>query len=299
MTDHETFLLLAAKQLSEGLSVAEEAELAQHLASCPSCRVMTVAMRRDDILLRGELGAAASVSPSVRRRVLDEASGVSHFGRRVAGGLLLAATLLLASIGIPLLVGGRPVESSSPVRTSQPTGPAPSVAQVSPPGSASPSPLGTESPSPSASPSPSPSLGDGSFVTGAYVYGQTIKRRDSIAAHLEGGVAVGEWSRTIPATGAGNVYGGSITCLVIDGEDAWMAGVVTSATDEKNGRAVSIHVLDGGPDGAGDGAFLLIGSTAQTLLTMEEWCRRKFSPADPYPLVSGDIVVNDRPPATP
>jgi hypothetical protein len=31
----------------------------------------------------------------------------------------------------------------------------------------------------------------------------------------------------------------------------------------------------------------------QTLRTMEEWCRRKFVPADPYPLTSGDIVVDD------
>ncbi|HEX2469303.1 MAG TPA: zf-HC2 domain-containing protein, partial [Candidatus Limnocylindrales bacterium] len=74
MTDHETFLLLAAKQISERLSSSEEASLTAHLEGCPSCRAMVVAMRRDDILLRGELGAA-SVSPTVRRRVLDEAAG--------------------------------------------------------------------------------------------------------------------------------------------------------------------------------------------------------------------------------
>jgi hypothetical protein len=290
MTDHETFLLLAAKQLSEGLSAAEEAELAQHLASCPSCRAMTVAMRRDDILLRGELGAAATVSPRVRRRVLDEASGVSHFGRRVAGGLLLAATLLLASIGIPLLVGGRPVESSSPVRTSEPTGPAPSVAQVSPPGSASPSPR--ESGASSKSPSALPSSGSGPYVAGAYVYGSSPPRKDTIAAHFEG-VPVGEWSRRLPATGAGDSYGGPITCLVIRGRDAWMAGPATTATDGTENRAAMIHVHDGGSNGAGDRAFMWLSTPGQSLTTMEEWCHRRFLPADPLPLTSGDVVVDD------
>ena len=73
MTDHETFVLLAAKQLSEPLSPREEAELAAHLKDCPSCRSIATGMRRDNIRLQAELGAAP-VSPRVRARVLDEAS---------------------------------------------------------------------------------------------------------------------------------------------------------------------------------------------------------------------------------
>jgi Putative zinc-finger len=283
MTDHEAFLLLAAKQLSERLSDSEEAELSAHLASCPSCRAMTVAMRRDDILLRGELGVA-SVSPRVRRRVLDEASGVRRFDRRLI--LALAATLLLASISIPLLAGGGRSEPPSPVPTSEPTATTQSVALVPP--------LASESPSPTNSESTSlpPSPGSGPFVTGAYVYGEGVPRRDSIAAHFEE-AAVGEWSRTIPATGEGNSYGGPITCLVIDGKKAWMAGRATTATEGAKDRAVFIHVVDGGSDGAGDLAFLVLSTRGQTLQTMEEWCQRKFVPADPYPLTSGDIVVDD------
>jgi Putative zinc-finger len=278
MTDHESFLLLAAKQLSEPLSAAEEAMLTAHLASCPSCRAMTVAMRRDDILLRGELGVA-SVSPRVRRRVLDEASGVRHFDRRLI--LALAATLLLASISIPLLAGGRIADAIAPTQ---------SIAHVAPSVSGTPSARQSDSPSPSPSQGPSPESGP--YVAGAYVYGAAIKRRDTIAAHFEG-APVGEWSRTIPATGKGDVYSGSITCLVIAGKEAWLAGRTTTATDGTKDGAVFIHVVDGGPDGVGDRAFLVMTTQGQTLRTMEEWCQRKFVPADPYPLTSGDIVVDD------
>jgi hypothetical protein len=281
MNDHETFLLLAAKQISERLSDEEEADLSAHLASCPTCRATMNAMRRDDILLRGELGAVP-VSPAVRRRVLDEAAGVRRFDPRLI--LALAATLLVASIGIPLLAGG------APVRTLHPTAPAPSVAGVSPSASESASPSIVESPSPSGPGQPLPT--DGPYVTGNYVYGDAIKRRDSIAAYFDGR-PTGEWSRTIPATGDGNVYGGPISCLVIEGNEAWIAGPATTATDGTRDRAVFMHVIDGGAAGAGDGAFLVLNTEGQTLTTMEEWCRRRLVSAPPYRLVSGDIIVSD------
>lgn len=124
------------------------------------------------------------------------------------------------------------------------------------------------------------------------MYGEGVPRRDTIAAHFEG-TPVGEWSRTLPATGEGHFYGGPITCLVIDGKEAWMAGRATTATDGTKDGAAFIHVIDGGPSGAGDLAFLVLSTRNQTLTTMEEWCRRKFIPARPYPLTSGDIVVDD------
>ena len=97
MNDHETYLLLAAKQVGEGLTPSEEAELDAHLATCPSCRSFTAGMRRDDILLRGQLGEVA-VAPRVRQRVLDEAYGQRRrFDPRIV--LALAATLLLGTIG--------------------------------------------------------------------------------------------------------------------------------------------------------------------------------------------------------
>ena len=63
MTDHETFVLLAAKQLGEPLSPTETTELEAHLTECPSCRSIATGMRRDNIRLQGELGAA-TVSPA-------------------------------------------------------------------------------------------------------------------------------------------------------------------------------------------------------------------------------------------
>ena len=283
MTDHETFLLLAARQIGERLSTAEEAVLAEHLAGCPSCRAMVVAMRRDDILLRGELGVA-DVSPRVRHRVLDEAAGRRSIDWRPLLGL--AAALLVAVIGVPLLAG-RP-STGVPSRTPASIGPSPSIARSSPLVSASPSPTV----SPPAPPSPPPAPSDGPYVAGAYVYGAGVPRRDTIAAHFEG-TPVGEWSRTIPATGEGHFFGGPITCLVIDGNEAWMAGPATTATDGTEDGAAFIHVIDGGPGGAGDLAFLVQSTPNQTLTTMEEWCRRKFIPAAPYPLTSGDIVVDE------
>jgi hypothetical protein len=284
MNDHETFLLLAAKQLSERLSTSEEAALTAHLSGCPSCRAMLVAMRRDDILLRGELGPAI-VSPRVRRRVLDEATSGRRFDWRPILGL--AAALLVAAVGVPLLAGGP--SSDVPSQTPSPASilPSPSLAQASELASASPSP--PTSPIPASEP-PAPS--DGPYVTGAYVYGTGVPRRDTIAAHFEG-TPVGEWSRTIPATGEGDFFGGPITCLVIQGNEAWIAGRATTATDGTKDGAVFIHVVDGGPAGAGDLAFLVQNTQAQTLTTMEEWCRRKFVPAAPYPLTIGDITVFD------
>ena len=104
MTDHETFVLLAAKQLSEPLSPREEADLEAHLAECPSCRSIATGMRRDNIRLHGEL-AAATVSPRVRARVLDEANNRRGIDRRLVLGL--AAVLLISLLSVPFLVGGR------------------------------------------------------------------------------------------------------------------------------------------------------------------------------------------------
>ena len=123
MTDHETFVMLAAKQIGQPLSAEEAAELEAHLAACHTCRSTAAGMRRDDIRLRAEMGVA-KVSPRVRRRVLDEAAG----RRRIAPGILLglAAALVLGVIGVPLMAGSRLALVPSPSVTTPSTSVAPS-----------------------------------------------------------------------------------------------------------------------------------------------------------------------------
>jgi hypothetical protein len=290
MIHHERYLTLAARQLSEGLSRDEEAELDAHLATCRSCRGIAAGMRRDDILLRGELGAVA-VAPRVRQRVLDEAYGRRRFDPRIV--LALAATLLLATIGLPLIAGGL-------LRQAEPSPSEPAIlspdssasATVSPsPGpslSLAPSPSASSLPSLSAPPRASP--GPGPFVAAHYTYNQAAPRRDTISARNPDD-PVGEWTRTQPPVG-GSVFAGPVTCLVIEGRDAWLAGpaeIVPPDRDWVVGAFVHLH--DGGPDGEGDRAILWLNNRGETLTLLEGWCRDKFVPGGPYPLTSGDIVV--------
>jgi hypothetical protein len=288
MTDHEMFLLLVAKQLNEPLTPTEEADLAAHLANCPSCRSIATGMRRDDLGLRTEL-RPATVSPHVRARVLDEATNRRRLDSRLVLGL--AAALLIGLLGVPFLVGGRP-EATPP----------PSIAEVPDPESPSPSPSSLEPsptiPSPVVAPSPSqpaesPSPpGSGAYVAGSYVYGTRPPRRDTVAAQFQGGEPVGEWSRISPADGSGNTYSGTVTCLVIDGSTAWMAGPTTSATDGTEAALIVVH--DGGRDGKDDTALMWLTRAGQTITTVENWCINQFTPAGPpLPLTEGDIEVKD------
>lgn len=283
MTDHETYVLLAAKQISEPLSADEAAVLEAHLAVCPTCRSTAAGMRRDDIRLRAEVGTA-KVSPRVRRRVLDEAAG----RRRIAPGIIigLAAALVLGAVGVPLIAGGRLALVPSPSVTTPSTSVAPTPSLSPSRSVVSPSAM---APAPSHSPT-----GSGAFVAGAYTYGLTHPRRDTVAAHFEG-EAVGEWSRTIPATSEGESYGGPVTCLVISGSDAWLAGPATLATDGSTDRAALVYVHDGGLDGSGDQAMLWLTNPGQTLATVTTWCEDRFIPAPPFGLDTGDVVVRDAP----
>jgi hypothetical protein len=287
MIDHEAFVLLAAKQISEPLTRSEASELEGHLAVCRDCAAIAAEMRRDDIRLHAIL-RPRPVSPRVRQRVRDEAAGKRRFDSRLILGL--AAAVLLTAVGVPLITGSKPPT----------TAPAPTATEVvaSPAEVVSPFPRATDaavatigpvtgSPAPSATQTPG-------FVAGAYTYGATPSRRDSITAHFDGG-PVGEWSRRIPSTGAGDSFGGPVTCLVISGRDAWLAGPATTATDGSKDRAALIYVHDGGREGKGDTAVLWLSTVGQTITTMTGWCQSRFIPAGPFPLTSGDVVVTDRP----
>jgi hypothetical protein len=299
MTDHESFVLLAAKSLSEPLPAKESDDLEAHLAACPACRRTAAGMRADDAALRGVL-EPMTVSPHVRRRVLDETLGRRHLDARILLGI--AAALVVLVIGLPILAGGRFVADQSPADPS-PSASTPSVSTPSPAATDAPtapaSPTSaTATPAPSASSavaSPEPTLSAPS-VLGNYVYGTTPPRRDTLAARLDDGRPVGEWSRRTPATGdSSTYYGGPVTCLEISGSEAWLAGPATTATDGGD-HAVFIHVTDGGPDGQGDTAFLWLTTPGQTIVTMTDWCESRFTPTDGLPLSTGDVRIDDASP---
>ena len=281
MTDHETFVLLAAKQLSEPLSPSEEADLAAHLTECPACRSIATGMRRDNFRLHGEL-AARPVSPRVRSRVLEEASGRRRIDARLVLGL--AAVLLLGLIAVPFFAGG-PTEATPPPSAiaelpSLPSSPSPEPSPLEP----FPSPL----PSPTASTTP-PAPETGPFVAAAYTYGQRPPRKDTVVARFEDGKPVGEWSRIMPADGSGDTWAGPITCLVFDGSDVWLAGPATTSDGET--EAVMIHLHDGGPGGENDSALIWLAPEGQTITTVTNWCLTKFEPADLSPLTDGNIDI--------
>ena len=282
MHDHETYLLLAAKRLSEPLSRDEEADLEAHLAACPSCRTIAAGMRRDDMRLHAAF-QPVPVAPRVRDRVLAEAAGRSVVNIRTA--LLLAAALALALVGAPLIAGGLGRSAA----TSQPSVPPTAISPT-----ATPAPSGTIPPptdSPSASPSPStPAPAAGQSVNGSFVYSENIPKRAGISAHLVEGRAQGAWSRRVPSTGNSQLWKGTISCLVVSGREAWMAGPVTESPDGTD--AIFILVRDLGPEGEGDRAMMWLNLHGETLDLLEGWCRDRFRPGAPYLLTDGDIEVH-------
>ncbi len=118
MTDHETFLLLAAKEIHEGLTADESRALDGHLAECPSCRRFATGMQRDEMRLRAVL-TEAPVAVRVRRTVLDSAAGRRRTDARLA--LALAAALVIGIVALPVLVGGgNPAPTAAPSASAGP-----------------------------------------------------------------------------------------------------------------------------------------------------------------------------------
>jgi hypothetical protein len=273
MTDHERFRMLAAQRLDGTLTADEVAELEGHFATCGDCRREALAMARDHRLVTNAL-EAVPVSPRVRANVLAAAQG----RREQAPWRLLAAAalLVLGGLGVAALAGSRP---------SQPPAPSGGATHAS----ASPT------ASPAATPSASPTAPTAGTVNGAYAYSvsEAAQRRDSVNA-LAGDPPSGTWSRLNMVNDAS--LGGTLTCVVIDGSDAWMAGPATFASDGSTDKAALLFVHDGGGvNGAGDTAVTWITDPGQTLETMQGWCRDRYTPAEPYPLDDGDIIVRDSP----
>jgi len=288
MNDHERFLLLAAKRIAERLTREEEVELEAHLAACPGCRATAAGMRRDDVMIRAAL-APVPVAPRVRRDVLDEVSGRHRL--RAAGRLILvlAATLGLAVVGLPLISGG-PRDQAPPV---SPT-PSPIIASSTPsPSPATVSPSTTVGPTLATGPSVAPTpVRPMASVNGSFTYAEDVPRRGGISVRLIEGRPDGAWSRRVPPEGPGKAWGGEITCLVVRGDDAWMAGPASVATDGRPDQAVFIHVHDGGADGQGDTVLMWLNTHGETLALLEGWCRDRLIPGTPFPLTSGDIAIS-------
>jgi hypothetical protein len=93
-----------------------------------------------------------------------------------------------------------------------------------------------------------------------------------------------------------NSFKGPVTCLRVNGDDAWIAGPTADGVD-----SVFISVHDGGSPGvAGDLAFTWGADPGETLADMEGLCQAETQPGSypmdqmgPFPVVSGNLTVRD------
>jgi hypothetical protein len=263
MTDHETFLTLASRQLHEDISTAEDAALREHLAACPTCRSLVAEIRRDDARLRAVLVVDDPVTSGVRRRVLEEAAGPSRIDPRVA--LAIAATLVLAMLGMAALFAGAPGPAVPPTPT---------------PG---PSDLPPSSGVPSSRPSAAATL------SGVYTYAVFggPGRGVSITAQQVGSAVTGRWSLWHVGQNPDQTDG-PVRCLVVRGQDAFAFG-----TADDGGPAAFFWVHDGGKTAA-DRAMTWVQDPLEPASELEGWCRNAgagYGQLQPVPLTSGDVIV--------
>lgn len=117
----------------------------------------------------------------------------------------------------------------------------------------------------------------------------------SLTVFAEGPAAYkGSWATFDPDTGV-VLRAGLVTCLSVDGGDAWMAGPETyRAAGLQAASGAFLHVRDGGAVGpAGDAATTWFADPGQTLLELVGWCRTQNSDLELWALASGDIEVAD------
>jgi hypothetical protein len=122
-------------------------------------------------------------------------------------------------------------------------------------------------------------------VSGSWTYSVPGGRHVSIQASLFDGSPRGAWHFT--NTSSGNSLEGTITCLVIDGDAAWLAG----PTDDGD-LAQFTFLYDGGVPGAGnDFAVTWITDPGQTLADMEAWCESQNDLGFSFEVESGNVTV--------
>jgi hypothetical protein len=279
MTDHETFLTLASRQLHEDLSPAEDAALREHLAACRACRSLVAEMRSDDARLRTLLVVDDPVASGVRRRVLEEAAEQGRLDPRFA--LAIAATLVLATLGLAANFAGAPGPGVPPAST--PTSSiAPSPTATTSPGG---SPAGSDT-RPAASTTPPSATATLSGVYTYSVFGGP-GRGVSITAQQVGSAVTGRWSLWHVGQNPDKTDG-SVTCLVVRGRDAFAFG-----TADDRGPAAFFWVHDGGKTSA-DRAMTWVQDPGEAASELEGWCRNAgagYRQLQPVPLTSGDVIV--------
>jgi hypothetical protein len=131
------------------------------------------------------------------------------------------------------------------------------------------------------------------MVTGTYTYlaGENPEQWRTVALNARAtDPAMGTWSWTTPA----GTMSGPVTCLRVDGADAWLAGPVTSGN--LGTPAVFMWIHDGGnPAANADTAFTWGADPGETLADMEALCASMTTSPygfDPFALVSGNLIVH-------
>lgn len=109
-------------------------------------------------------------------------------------------------------------------------------------------------------------------VKGTYTYNYFSPVDRLVSVDAKGHDLVkGSWSWQQQAP-SGSSASGTVSCLVVDGQDAWMAGPATTA----GYIAAFLWVHDGGlPNGAGDMAVTWIADPGETLADMVTLCQHK------------------------
>lgn len=138
-----------------------------------------------------------------------------------------------------------------------------------------------------------PALGvQGATVAGSYQYSpfaQTPTREVSIQAHRSGDSVRGSYEWTSLVDGVTRT--GEVTCLVVDGSDAWLAGRETQTTGQPASGAF-FRIDDGGAPGVThDAAVAWIADPGQQLDELEAWCTDRNSEIPLFELDSGNLIV--------
>jgi hypothetical protein len=83
--------------------------------------------------------------------------------------------------------------------------------------------------------------------------------------------------------------GGPVTCLVVEGQDVWIAGPATTGD-----AGAFIYLRDEGSPGKNDQAVTFIQDVelGQPFEELQGWCEDQNTDVDRYALDSGNVVIH-------